>query len=509
MSAGYSDSSAWPAAESRTAALVRRWWPFALGALVATAALPLATLDRAWIGFIIAALAGLATWIAVVDRTRLLSAVFVLSLQAGAAYRIFYERAGSDGLAMQLSVMVGLVLVASWWSSGALPAVPRTRLGRVALVILACSALSLLTTSERFVGLAHFLFEIQLFFIYWVALRLVRSHDDVERVVGLLLVTLAIQSVIYAVQSALGLTFTLEGDVIEQDVIPRPGGTVSTNPAGFASFIIPLLLIAVARMVDRERRGGGLWLAAVIVLGMAAIGLTYTRVAWAGLAGALVFLFASAWAAGSLRGRHARWIAVAAVLAGLAFWPLMAARLTESPVSSAYDERAGLNRIAWSVIAAHPITGIGTGAYSQRFKDYLPSDLADQWLYTVHNEFLLRTAETGIAGGIAFIVFLVVGFRIARRLSRDPTFSLRTLGLGCSAGILALAWQMYWVPWRGFEYNAILWFLLGVCDAAAGFSAGDGQGSASTDNSRGAGGRTADEAASRAPMSGPAPVQGT
>jgi O-antigen ligase len=326
--------------------------------------------------------------------------------------------------------------------------------------------------------------------------------------VRLLLLTLAVQSVIYAVQSTLGVSFTLEGDVIAQDVVPRPGGTVSTNPAGFASFIMPLLLIAVARLTDRERQDGTLWLLAVIGLGLAAIGLTYTRVAWAGLAGALVWLFVAARARGKLRPSTARWVIIGAVVAGVACWPLMAMRLAESPNSEAYEERAGLMRIALEVVAAHPLTGIGTGAYSQRFKDYLPGDLPDQWLYTVHNEYLLRAAEVGVVGGVAFVALLVAGFGVTRRLIRAPDLTLRTLGLGCSAGLLALAWQMYWVPWRGFEYNAMLWFLLGVCDAAAARLAADAQDAGSTEINRGAAGRAA-PGRSSAPRSGADPLQGT
>jgi hypothetical protein len=26
---------------------------------------------------------------------------------------------------------------------------------------------------------------------------------------------------------------------------------------------------------------------------------------------------------------------------------------------------------------------------------------------------------------------------------------------------------MYWVPWRGFGYNALFWFMLGIIEAAA------------------------------------------
>jgi len=31
--------------------------------------------------------------------------------------------------------------------------------------------------------------------------------------------------------------------------------------------------------------------------------------------------------------------------------------------------------------------------------------------------------------------------------------------------LIALVWQMTWVPWRGFSYNAMFWMFLGLIDA--------------------------------------------
>ena len=32
--------------------------------------------------------------------------------------------------------------------------------------------------------------------------------------------------------------------------------------------------------------------------------------------------------------------------------------------------------------------------------------------------------------------------------------------------LIALVWQMNWVPWIGWCYNAMLWVMLGLMDAA-------------------------------------------
>jgi O-antigen ligase len=145
--------------------------------------------------------------------------------------------------------------------------------------------------------------------------------------------------------------------------------------------------------------------------------------------------------------------------------PLIAVRLSES-VRDAYDERAGLMRIALRVIEAHPLTGVGPGAYEERYKNYLAHGDTDQWLAMVHNEYLLRAAETGIPGGLAWLALLVLGLRQAMRVGRKGPRFLQTLGIGWSAALVALMWEMYWDAWRGFSYNGLVWFMLGLTEAA-------------------------------------------
>ena len=157
------------------------------------------------------------------------------------------------------------------------------------------------------------------------------------------------------------------------------------------------------------------------------------------------------------------------IVAGLALLPTMSERLLRdygaTPQSSAWEERWGLMRIAFNMIAQHPLTGVGPGAYMYVYKEYIPAGL-QQWVWVVHNEFLLRAAETGVPGAIAFIALIVAGFRMGIRLLRSKRLDLVTAGAGWIAALTALVWQMSWVPWTGFTYNAMLWFMLGLMDAA-------------------------------------------
>jgi len=132
-------------------------WPIGIGALAGVTAFGVAQMSRAWIGFVIAGLIFGLVIVVVRDTERVLTTGFVLCLQAGASYRLLYDRAGSEGLAFPLSVLVGGVLVAWYLFTGAQRRRTFAWTGTLAIPIvalLATSFLSLLATSERFIGWA-------------------------------------------------------------------------------------------------------------------------------------------------------------------------------------------------------------------------------------------------------------------------------------------------------------------------------------------------------------------
>lgn len=442
------------------------------GVLAAWAAIAAGGLTTRWLVYFVAAAVLGAAVVLTTDRERFLSALFLLSLQVGAAYRIGYGKAGTDGIAIPVCFVTASLLIAWWAATGELSRKGGVRwfgsLGVPIVVMFTMSFLSLIFTTERFAGLAMIANDVELYAMFWIAINLVRSDEDLDRVVRLLFVTLAMQSVVYYLESALARTFTPEGDIIPlSPTIPRPGGTVATNPAGFASFVIPLIIIALARF-SLAKPGKRLWLGVVAAMGTVAVGLTFTRAAWGGLAMALTIFFA----VGSRRGMVSRGsvaaVAAAVVVAAAAFGPGMYRRhVEEQSFDTAGQTRWGLILIAFRVIAAHPLVGVGAGAYGQVYKQYVPYWLPNQWMFTVHNEYVLRAAETGILGGAALVLLLVLGLRQAWRLTAAPGFATRTTALGWGSGLFYLAWQMLWVPWRGFEYNALFWLFLGLMEAAA------------------------------------------
>jgi O-antigen ligase len=470
-SAGLTSGLALPASRSsRTAWLIL----IALASLVGAGAFALGEMETRWLIYALAALGGTLILLLTPQKDRLLSGVFVLGLQADVYLRLSYGRAGStEGIAISLVTVAG----AAWLfyryfalGPGSLKSMRLNGIARLPLLgLIVCTIASIATSTERFIGVGQLVFELQMLFIYWLAFNAIRDVRDFRRIVTLLMAILIIQSVVLYIENALGVNFSMVGEVHQRGEVPRPGGTVSTNPAGYASFITPALLLAFAYMFSRNSRWRPAFAVVAAALGAIAIGLTFTRAAWAGTAMALAMLcFLLA------RRRLARWnriLAVGVLVAGLgmALLPTMTQRLSHdygaNATKSAWDERWGLMRIAFNMIAHHPVTGVGPAAYMYTYKDYIPPGLR-QWTSAVHNEFLLRAAEIGIPGAIAFTWLIFAGFRIGARLLRSRSPDMATAGAAWLAAMVSLTWQMSWVPWTGFTYNAMLWFMLGVMDAA-------------------------------------------
>jgi len=444
-----------------------RMFPIAAGVLTGLLALALGALEMRWTVFLLLAIGVAVVALMIPDKRRLLTTTFILTFQADVYLRLMHGRAGSAGLAFPLAFITGAALFTWLYATNTLPRPQLRFLGTMRKPIIALfvtSVLSLVDTQERFVGVTQVLFELQLWFVYFVAMNAFKTREDVHRVVTLLFVVLAMQTIVYYIQTVLGITFTLTGEVIhEGGVVTRPGGTVSTNPAGFGSFVIPLLFLVVAFFITNDPTRNRRVMALLGVGGAMALILTFTRASWSAFALGCIILVALAYRRRLLKIRDLVICGcVGLVLVG-AFSPMIAKRISDSPVGEAYDERAGLMRIAIRVIKSNPINGIGDGAYGAVYKGYLNGS-DRQWLATVHNEYLLRGAETGLPGMLAFIWFLCAAVKRANQLSRSPDRTIATLGLGWTCGILALCWEMYWDIWRGYTYNALMWMMLGLME---------------------------------------------
>ncbi len=436
-----------------------------VGLLAAWAGSQLAEAEMKWVVYLLGAVVLGVAFSLVQNKRGFLFGAFLMAMQADVSYRILYDHAGSGGIAFPLSFLAGVALAVYEFSVGRLRTERLRFSGRalnpIVLLVLA-TCVSTLFSREQFVGFTEIVSLAQYLFFYWLAVNVIRTREDLRFAIGGLLITLLIQSVVYLIQSSLGITFTLTGDVRNAGQLPRPGGTVSNNPNGFASYIIVPLMISVACYV----RGTFLrpsFTAVLSALGTVAIIITLTRAAW----GASVLGFATILALSIRRGGispHRAFLLIGfAVGAAVVASPMILARFASAPLESSYNERWNLMMMAVEVIQAHPFVGVGPGAYAHVFKDYI-GDGFEGWVYSVHNVYLLRAAELGIVGAIAWVWLLVAGLRTALRATTSSSPEIVAFAMGIAGTIVGLAFEMYWDIWGGFVYNSIFWFALGLAE---------------------------------------------
>jgi O-antigen ligase len=121
---------------------------------------------------------------------------------------------------------------------------------------------------------------------------------------------------------------------------------------------------------------------------------------------------------------------VLTALVSLAAGPLIMTRLSSDDRNAA-GSRIPIMGIAFEMIRAHPILGVGVNTYHSVMRSYVPKNYEANYVDQVHNTYLLVLAEMGIVGFVA-------AFFLMRNLFREAFSCFRTsvegfqgaLGLG-------------------------------------------------------------------------------
>lgn len=445
-----------------------------LGVIMGSFVLLVIDLEIKWL---LSALLGIVFVIVVMtvhDRERFFWTLFVLSLQAYISFWFMNGHAGSSGLEFPLAFLTGVMLLGYYFTSGIFPVRKKFYLGgefsTPIILIFISTVISLLFSAERFVGLVTLWTLIQYYVLYLIGLNCIHSKKHLNTILSLLIIVLVMQSLVYFIQAFLGVTFSLTGEIYESSVSVRAGGTVGANSAIYAAFVAPLMMLVIVRLMsnDSQMRRRVLWLVVAVIAAVAFV-LTLRRGAWGGFAlGFMVVLYL-----GYRRQMLSKgWLITSIILltAMLVMAPVITTIVDSyragNPLSSAFDERMRLNQIAWVLIKAHPLVGTGPGSYSHVFKGYMPAELAQGWVYTVHNTYLLAAAEKGIPGLLAFCLFLFTAFKLSIKLLGVSDNNIKYFGLAMAGYIVSYAFIIYWEPMVSFSPNALLWFLFGLMSSA-------------------------------------------
>ena len=441
----------------------------------------------------IVAAAALAPWIVVLvgDLERVLVAAILIDtwfeIDTNLAYRPeLAARGGIGGVSVSLTTIAVLALLLLRSSRRASPAhAVRSRLDGAVFGFTCLVVASAFVARDRSASLALILPTVQCALIYLV---LVRWLDSIERLLFLIKILVVVIGANAALGSLQLLGVSIHAPGIQTGTFGGRFSGLLASPNTFGTLLAlalpPLLALVLVpfqptspRPLQRHRvpsRDG--------TAGAAINGRFQRIVMWSVVAGVAILLASQSrgsWLSVVIAGSvityvawRRRWIsptrAIAAPFAAgvaLLVIPFVRDRLTGDDHGSS-GARVPLMRIAGRMISDHPFFGVGANNYVTELPRYLTPDTAGQWIYTVHNQFLLTWAESGIGALAALIWLLVEIARAGLTLTRQPTRIFACIGLGVAAAAFGHAAHMTIEIMNGRQQLAMLLVLAALVRSA-------------------------------------------
>jgi O-antigen ligase len=276
-----------------------------------------------------------------------------------------------------------------------------------------------------------------------------RNKTDVLFYLSVMLVLAAGEGLVTILQRFAGMFYYPGLDPI------RPGGSFqSPNVNGAYLAVHSIIMLAIWIMPVKIR-----WKLAVLpllMITMMALIVTQSRGAWICFALGTVILMYLSWRRGWLPTIVPIAGIVVGAIVGLVLFSIISERLTGNDGGAA-EARGPLNDIALEMFQSQPLTGIGSNNFGSLLPYYIPPRYASEWLFTVHNKYLLVLSETGIIGFVGFVGFLMVSVLRGYRgwMKRDRFYS--PLSLAFMASLLGHAFHL---SWEVFNFRApvqMLW----------------------------------------------------
>jgi len=266
--------------------------------------------------------------------------------------------------------------------------------------------------------LFDFVFKLGLYL--WLTAKLINSE---ERVQGLL------KTLMYS-----GFAMAISA-IVRMGTESRVGGGGAYDPNDLAMVLVTTLPIAIMQGLTATG-----WLRKLICFGGGALNLlgiiaTKSRGGFLGLLALGAFMMVVT-LPGISRKRLILLLTTLSIVFGAYLGTEYRERIATIFEESTSDVGAGSGRVgvwrrALQLARDHPILGVGPGAFTSAFGEYLEADkfegdisregIGGKW-QTAHNSFLLILAEMGIPG---FIIYLVIIIRSFRNLTRAKKLESR------------------------------------------------------------------------------------
>lgn len=396
----------------------------------------------------------------------LISSDLATGVMLFAAISFFETVPGLGGTS--LTKFVGLLLALAWAATLATRPDAKTdflrvypRISGVLLAFLAWNGLSFAWSEHpaaAFDALSRLALNAILFLIVFTAIR---SERDVVRVFWAFIIGASV-AVMVGVATGSGPTPYGEAARIS-------GGANDSNELA-AVLVASSALAAGLAFVARRKPALRTVAFGACALSLAGIVLTVSRSGLIALGVAVVaaVIFAGRW--------RPRVLAMSAmvVFSAVFYFAFLAPETARERVTT--SEEGGHGRediwtIAWRMVEAHPVRGVGAGNFSTSSIHYLliqpgvlrRSDFIVDTQKVAHNAYLQAWAETGVIG-LALFLGLILGllgcsFNAIKRFERDGNLLMEVLARAQLVGTIGILSSLFFAS---NQYNKQLWLLLGL-----------------------------------------------
>ena len=281
-------------------------------------------------------------------------------------------------------------------------------------------------------------------------------------------------SAVILISAAWGVVQRLQGVEIVASYVDKtlnagmPGRVQSyfDNPNTYAQVLVMLLPLTAALMVTSKKALGRAAALCVLLAGVLALGMTYSRASWIGLAAAAV-IFLILWKPGLIPPI----ILLAVICIPLLPESIMNRILTigKATSDSTVTSRFPLYQAGFEVLKQSPVTGAGLGG------DAVREYILDHKIYKLmiyyahlHNVFLEVWVESGLLGFLSFAAASLWGLKGMARGSRQGSDkTVQVFSAACCGSVAgSLLTGMVDYIWAYPRVMCIFWFVFALGLAA-------------------------------------------
>jgi putative inorganic carbon (HCO3(-)) transporter len=388
-----------------------------------------------------------------VRRFLMVAIVFAIPLSIDINFRhSFEEQAGAATMGIALRDIFMLLLLL-WWlveivTSEERPVHFFARTTVPAIVYFEACLLTLLWAPRMDLAVLEIVQMIKVLLLYFIVANQIRDKRDIQLICWTLVASVCFESVIAILQmitgKSLALGFLGETQITSRDTekMMRVGGTLG-HPNRLALYLELLLPLCLGLFWTETKKKKRLIALVIFGLGFTALIVTGSRGAWIGVVLSLILFFYLLYrnshvSLRSLIGPSFLALFILSVLV-IGFSGYIERRISGEDHGSAIS-RIPMFQIAFSLIEAHPIGGVGINNYTIKMREYNDTLIGRRFktiARPVHNMYLLITGETGVIGLFAFL-WLLVGLSssiLMAAQSKDLLISITAIGL--LAGLVA------------------------------------------------------------------------